>query len=134
MKENMTKKALQDVAVIYFSPEDEGWIAHSIYTDQIGWGTTPTNALAELIGVVDKLLALAAQDESVAYLQKAPDEIFERMKQSKPFPVEWFEIAHKKARGQWPDAPELNVSEADTEAYAVGFQEAACAAGLPEAV
>ncbi len=124
MKDKMTKKALQDVAVIYFSSEDEGWIAHSIFTDQIGWGLNPTGALAELIRVVDKLLALAAQDESVSYLQQAPDEIFERMKRSKPFPVEWFEVAHKKARGDWPETAELNAGDAEAEAYAVGLPEA----------
>lgn len=123
MKGKMTKIGLQDIAVIYHSQEDEGWIAHSIHTDQVGIGNTPTNALAELIRLVDKLLALASADDSVAFLRKAPDEVIEHVKQSKPFPIEWFEVAHKKARGEWPSTDDPAETQLDSDSYTANLSE-----------
>jgi len=129
VKEKMSKISLQDIAVIYFSPADESWVAHSVYTDQLGLGLTPTKALAELMRLVDKLLAMASTDDSIEYLRKAPEEVIDRLKKCKPFPLEWFEVAHNIARGTYPDGSVEEPADAlDADTYSANLGENLCAA------
>jgi hypothetical protein len=63
---------LNEEAVIYFSEEDQCWIAHGLHADQIGTGERIVDALADFIKAVDQILDEAAKDESLAYLREAP--------------------------------------------------------------
>ena len=124
MKGRMTKISLQDIAVIYYSQEDECWIAHSVYTDQVGLGNTHIKAFSELIRLVDKLLAMASADDSIEYLRKAPDEVLEILKQSKPYPFEWSEVAHNVARGAETSESEEVEDPSEEKAYTAPLCEA----------
>jgi len=59
-------------------------------------------ALADLIRGVDQLLEIAGEDGTVAYLREAPKEIQQMLGNGKPLPKEIYEVAHKLARGEWP--------------------------------
>jgi hypothetical protein len=96
-------KSFTDRALIYHSPDDGCWIAHSLRTDQIGTGVDMGRALADLIRAIDQLLDLADEDETIAYLREAPQEIQDRAAACKELPGEIYEVAHKLARGEWPD-------------------------------
>jgi hypothetical protein len=107
MKEEKQKKReippFEDSALIYFSAEDKCWIAHSLRTDQIGTGVDMGRAFADLIRGIDNLLDIAEEDETVDYLRDAAPEIVELAAKSKPLPREIYEVAHKLARGEWPE-------------------------------
>jgi hypothetical protein len=92
----------RDTAVIYYSPEDRCWIAHSLRTDQVGTGEDMVQAFADLVRGIDGLLELADEDETVKFLREAPKDIQKMAASSRPLPKEMYEIAHKLARGQWP--------------------------------
>lgn len=104
LKDKMKKRTLHfsDKAVIYHSPEDGCWIAHSLKTDQIGTGDQVIDALADLIRGVRAVLRLAEKDESIAYLRDAPGEIKKLAARSKTLPREIFEVAYRRATGGWP--------------------------------
>jgi hypothetical protein len=69
------KKGARDTVVIYHSPEDGCWIAHSLRSDQIGTGRHPIEALADLIKAIKQVFDLAKRDKTIAYLREAPAEI-----------------------------------------------------------
>jgi hypothetical protein len=92
-----------DIAVLYRSEEDSVWVAHSLRTDQVGVGNRIVDALADLIRAVDAVLAIAHADKTVAYLREAPADIQKLRDSAKCLPGEIYEVAHKMARGQWPD-------------------------------
>jgi hypothetical protein len=94
--------SFQESAVIYFSPEDNCWIANGLVTDQVGTGVDMGRALADLICGVDRLIQLAREDETIEYIREAPAEIRAMTAHSKPLPREIYEVAHKIARGEWP--------------------------------
>lgn len=96
-------KNFEDTALIYHSQEDGCWIAHSLRTDQIGTGVDMGRALADLIRGIDSLLEVAREDETMAYLREAPDDIKARAAASRKLPREIYEVAHKIARGEWPE-------------------------------
>jgi hypothetical protein len=100
----MPKKKIQldEEAVIYFSEEDQCWIAHGLHTDQIGTGQRIVDALADFIKAVDQILDEAAKDESLAYLREAPREIRKIYKTAQALPGEIYEVAHKMVHGRWP--------------------------------
>jgi hypothetical protein len=104
-KERMKEKiaGFKDTLVIYHSQEDGCWIAHSLRTDQIGTGVDMGRALADAIRGIDQLLEIAKEDETVAYLREAAPKIQDMASASKPLPKEIYEVAHKLARGEWPD-------------------------------
>jgi hypothetical protein len=99
----MPKPEVRDTIVIYHSPEEGGWIAHGLRTDQIGIAATPVDALAQLIRLVNRLLEEAAVDNSIATYREAPFEIQEMANRSKELPKEVVEVAHWKALGKWPE-------------------------------
>jgi hypothetical protein len=117
-------KPFSETAVIYCSPEDGCWIAHSLRTDQIGTGLDMGRALAALIRGIDSILEIAAEDETVAYLREAPREIQKMAKECKPLPNEIYEVAHKLARGQWPsDIEPLFQAANDDEKFSLKLTE-----------
>jgi hypothetical protein len=88
---------IEETAVIYFSPEDNCWVANGLLTDQVGTGVDMGRALADLMRGVDQLFELAAEDESIAYLREAPQEIKDKVAHAKPLPHKIYEVAHKIA-------------------------------------
>jgi hypothetical protein len=106
----MPKINLSDSIVIYHSSEDRCWVAHSLRTDQIGTGDDVVTALAAVIRGLDSLCELAEEDETIAYLREAPPEIQAMEATATPLLKELFEIAHKKARGEWPDDQPVTMS------------------------
>ena len=93
---------LHDKVVIYQSKEDGGWIAHSLRTDQIGYGDSIVDALADVMKAVDQVCRAAEQDPTLAYLRDAPKLMKRLFKNAKPLPKEIYEVAHRKVHGQWP--------------------------------
>jgi hypothetical protein len=71
-------KGFTDSAFIYCSAEDGCWIAHSLRNDQSRTGIDMAHALVDLIQGFDNVLALADEDDSIAYLREAPADIRER--------------------------------------------------------
>lgn len=125
----MTKgniKPFNDTAIIYYSEDDGCWIAHSLRTDQVGTGVDMGRALADMIRGIDGLLDLARADETIAYQREAPAEIQERLTSSKKLPKEIYEVAHKIARGEWPQEIEPSFQAQNTdEDFSAEFSEAA---------
>ena len=65
----MAKKKTPDAAesvVIYWSAEDNCWIAHSLYMDQIGTGRRVVDALADLIKAMNAVLREAMADPTLS--------------------------------------------------------------------
>lgn len=88
--------------LIYYSPEDERWIAHSLHTDQIGTGECVTEALADLIQGLVNLFALAAEHPDIEIFREAPQNIKQMIRSAKPLPGEIFDIAYHRVHGDWP--------------------------------
>ena len=95
-------EGFKDTAIIYHSVEDGCWIAHSLRTDQIGTGEDMIQAFADLIRGIDGLLEIAGEDETIAYLREAPEEIQGLAEKSGQLPKEMYEIAHKLERTEQP--------------------------------
>lgn len=96
------KQAIADSVVIYWSKDDACWIAHSLRTDQIGFGSRVVDALADVIRAVAQSHEVAASDPRIAAYQDAPQEIQQLADQAAPLPLEIYEIAHKMVHGEWP--------------------------------
>lgn len=116
-----------ETAVIVYSEEDRAWIAHGLRTDQIGIGNRIVEALADLLKAIDQICETASHDESLAYLREAPPEIQKRAERAKMLPKEMYEVAHKMARGEWPNYvdPDFKMSEKG-EAYAAQVPAEPC--------
>jgi hypothetical protein len=118
-------KNFDDTVYLYFSEEDGCWIAHSLRTDQVGTGIDMGRALADLIRAVDQVVDFARQDKTIQIFCDAPKEVQDRAALAKPLPLEIFEIAHRIARGQWPD--ELAIVSRDEAGSFVGkMTESVC--------
>lgn len=98
----MAKIVIQDEAVIYYSREDSCYIAHSLRMDQIGAGDSIVDALADVLKAAAQVIRLAERNESIAYLREAPTDVQALFQKAKPLPREIYEIAYKKAHGEWP--------------------------------
>jgi len=88
--------------LIYYSPEDEHWIAHSLHTDQLGTGECVTEALADLIKGLENLFALATEQPDIEIFREAPEDIKRMIRYAKPLPGEIFDIAYHRVHGNWP--------------------------------
>lgn len=81
-----TQKAaipFKDEFLIYYSKEDGSWVAHSLHTDQMGFGDCVVDALVDLMVGLHNLLNLAKR-ENVQVLFEAPDDIKELVHTAKP--------------------------------------------------
>ncbi|MFA5422516.1 MAG: hypothetical protein WC374_01490 [Phycisphaerae bacterium] len=87
--------ALKDECVIYYSPEDTSWIAHSLNTDQIGFGDCVVDAIVDLMVGVSNLLELA-EKKDVAVIVQAPEEIQRLRDSAKRLPNSITQIAKEK--------------------------------------
>lgn len=97
-----------DSVVLYRDDDCDGWIAHSLRTDQIGIGVDLSRALADLMQAVNQIMQAASEDPSLDILRDAPAEIRQLAKRSKPLPREVYEVAYKMVSGQWPDEMEVH--------------------------
>jgi hypothetical protein len=104
-------KPIEDRCVIYFSENDKCWIAHSLYTDQIGTGECMLDALVEIMTVVDALFMVSQEQKDVRVWRKAPLKILNLAKKAAILPEELYEIAHKRARGLWPNELRVTISQ-----------------------
>ena len=102
-------RRLMETCVIYESKKDNCWIAHSLRTDQIGTGDDPLEALADLLVAVDQLLELAQEESDIEVFRPAPKYIQNMARRAMRLPKEIYEIAHRKARGDWPLDISLNL-------------------------
>ena len=94
--------------LIYYSQEDECWIAHSLHTDQLGSGKCVTEALADLMQGLKNLFALAIEHPDIEIFREAPDEIKRMIRNAKPLPGEIFDIAYNQVHGNWPEDFAIN--------------------------
>lgn len=120
------KISFTDTTYIYFSPEDCCWVAHSLRTDQVGYGQDVVTALTDVIRAVDAVCKLAQEDETIAFLREAPDEIQVRARLAKKLPGELYEIAHKQARGEWPTEILTTAEPRKSEAFVMEAEESVC--------
>ena len=94
---------LRDVWVIYPSANEPGkFVAHSLYTDQIGVAECVLNAYVELCRAVQTLLCEARRDARVKVFQPAPDEVWRMLEEARPLPREIAEFAHRMLHGRRP--------------------------------
>ncbi len=91
-----------DSFVIYWSKEDECWVAHSLNYDEFGTGGRIVEALADGLAAVDQVIRAAARDPEIDVFRLAPSSILNMSKKADRLPYEFYEIAHKMARGEWP--------------------------------
>ena len=92
-----------DTYVIYWSQQDDRWVAHSLRTDQIGLGEGPLYALAEMMKAVNAVAKLAAEDDTIQPWREAPDSVQKLLAKADPLPKEIYEVAYKMVHGDWPD-------------------------------
>lgn len=120
------KTEIKDTIFIRHSSEDDCWVAHSLRTDQIGTGDDIVTALADAITAIDQVMTLAHEDPTVNCFREAPADIQEMAKHAKKLPGELYEIAHLKARGDWPDTLPLSIEPPSDESFVVEGEEAVC--------
>lgn len=102
-------KKLMETCLIYESRKDKCWIAHSLRTDQIGTGQDIIDALSDLLCAVDQLLELAQEEPDIEVFRPAPASIQNKAAAARRLPNEIYEIAHRKARGDWPFDIEITI-------------------------
>jgi hypothetical protein len=95
-------RRIMETCIIYESRKDKCWIAHSLRTDQIGTGNDVIEALADLLLAVDQLLELAEEESNIEVFRSAPSSIQNKVRTATHLPKEIYDIAHRKARGDWP--------------------------------
>jgi hypothetical protein len=88
-----------DHCVIYYSKKDMCWIAHSLYTDQVGTGEDIRDALAELISAIRSLIAIYIKCKDIRLWRDAPQETFKLEKKSKPLREDIYREAIEIALG-----------------------------------
>jgi hypothetical protein len=95
-------KPRTDTFVIYHSPENGCWLAHSIETDQVGDGESVLDAIVCLMRSLETLHREAKKDPTIQVWRKAPLKIRRMATAAKALPIEIMEIAHKRVHGHWP--------------------------------
>jgi len=116
---------LNETLVIFYSDEDQRWIAHGLRTDQIGDGDSVIAALEDGIRAIDAVLSVAHDDPTVAVLREAPADVQARARNSTPLPREIYEIAHRRARGDWPDEVPVDVTPKSSASFKTEIGEEA---------
>jgi hypothetical protein len=102
-----------ETIVIYHSPDEGGWVAHGLRTDQVGIAASPVDALAQFIRLLRQLLKEAAVDLSISIHREAPYDVQEMAGRSRMLPEEIVEVAHWKALGRWPEDWQLQLPKTD---------------------
>ena len=124
MNKKSTKiRPFEDQCVIYFSKEDDNWIAHSLRTDQVGIGDCIIDALADLIKAVNSIIKEAAKDQTITVMREAPANIQKLLGKADELPREMVEIAYKKVHGQWPKTIKLEFETGKKNRFALSMTE-----------
>lgn len=121
---NNRKKFFSDTLAIFYSEEDQCWVAHSLRTDQFGTGDCVLDALMDGMKAVDQVIALSKKKPEVQVLSEAPEEIRQIIQNAKRLPDEIFEIAHKKLYGEWPYNIEIDIPH--TDSFKMQVKESIC--------
>jgi len=82
-----------DKCLIYYSEQDKSWVAHSLHTDQLGYGDCVVNAIVDLLIGTKNLLELKRKDTEIEVFCQAPKEIFESCEKAIPLPDVLWEVA-----------------------------------------
>ena len=85
--------SFRDECLIYYSEQDKSWVAHSLKTDQLGYGDCVVNAIVDLLVGTQNLLELQRKDPDVEVLCPAPAEIVKLGKKASPLPEVLWEVA-----------------------------------------
>lgn len=115
MKVKKPSIPIKDEFVIYYSKEDESWIAHSLRTDQMGLGDCVVDALADLMLGLHNLHQLAKTQKDIQIAFEAPDEIKKIARQAKHLDDCILEIAFKKFCKTWPKYYNVHIDISQTE-------------------
>ena len=105
--------------VIYASTEDRCWLAHGLYTDQIGTGEDLADALRDYIVAVEQVMEAVAADETINPFRRAPVDVFKLFENAVDIPREIYEIAHRRATGDWPEEFNCPVHPPSDEQYKI---------------
>jgi hypothetical protein len=89
----------------------------------VGVGVDMGRALADLIKGVDQLIKLARVDESLAVFREAPENIKDLARNGKCLPQEIYEVAHRIARGTWPEDIDPGFKAAGDQAFTASIKE-----------
>lgn len=92
-----------ELVVIFWSDDDQEFIAHSLNHDEFGTGETALLALADCIRAVGQIKRLALEDGRIQLLRKAPPELWERARAAEPLPAEAIKVATWMANDHWPE-------------------------------
>jgi hypothetical protein len=98
-----------DTFAIYYSAQDECWIAHSLRTDQFGTGDCVVNALVDGMKAVDEIIELAKRKPGIQVFSDAPPEIQALAQNARKLPDELYAIAHNRLYGDWPEDLKVRV-------------------------
>ena len=116
---------LNETLLIYYSEEDQRWVAHGLRTDQIGDGESMLGALVDAMRAIDAVFLAAHDDPTLASLREAPEEIQKIAKDAKLLPRELYEIAYRRVRGSWPDDMQVEVRPKTGTAFKTEIREEA---------
>jgi hypothetical protein len=90
----------KDECVIYYSQEDRAWIAHSLYTDQLGYGDCVVDAIVDLLVGTRNILALYEKDPDIEVQRQAPPEIQRYRESAQRLPDVLWEVAQARLHKQ----------------------------------
>ena len=122
---NRRKKIFGDIFAIFYSEEDQYWVAHSLRTDQFGTGDCVVDALIDGMKAVDQVIALSKKKPEIQILSEAPEEIKQIVQTAKRLPDEIYEIAHKKLYGNWPSY-KVKIDIPHTDSFKRRVMESIC--------
>ncbi len=105
--------SFKDKCVIYYSRADHAWIAHSLRTDQLGYGECVVDALVDLLIGTRNLLALKRKDPDIELFHSPPPKIKRYVKNASPLPPVLWEIALGRFLKKIPYRIHVDVPKSD---------------------
>lgn len=110
-------KKHEDQILVYYSPQDKSWFAHSFRTDQIGCGDCILESIESLLRGIKSIMDLAAKDRDIEIWREAPAEVQAKAKKAKELPYEFIEIAYRRVHGTWPKELPLQANPSATARF-----------------
>ena len=117
----------KDSILVYYSRQDRAWFAHSLQTDQIGCGDGILEAIESLLRGIMTIMEMRKADPSIEAWHEAPPAIQAKVKNAKPLPYEFVEIAHRRVHGDWPKELPLQSTPSQRARFAGELDLAKCA-------
>jgi len=114
---------VKDDFVIYYSNTDKSWIAHSLRTDQLGFGDCVVDAIADLMVGLHNLYELAKKDTEIIVNCEAPEDIKKLAKNAKKLDDCILDIAIKKFRNRWPKNYQIHLEIPHSERLTAQYSE-----------